>query len=384
MDHPKQAITAIIKTTFACNMACLYCYEGKQPKDAWIDLGTVRNALTKLVDYLSPQPRPICVIWHGGEPLLMGLDFYKETIAIQQSFGPDCRFRNIIQTNGILLSTEFAEFFLEHGFSIGLSLDGPPIIHDSQRPLLSGDGSFDRAFAALERIQSLSGKNHALRPAALAVFTRNTLDHLDEFYDFFARGRINVQLSPLLYAGNANDSKARSLQLDPVEYGQALVYLFDRWLSEDQYEFTFDPFEWILASLVLKDPVVCTFAGRCYDRYLSIDPDGSIIPCGRWHRDEFLYGNINSDTIEQALRSPDHERFKQGRAKIADSCGDCPHFDICHGGCAFSGYMRRHHLADRDSYCVGYRLFFDHLTSVVREQLTSARNEQAKGDRAPC
>jgi uncharacterized protein len=362
MLNPKNNFTVIVKTTYDCNMGCKYCYEGDKPPNTRIELQTIRNLIYKIVDYQSPD-KPIKIIWHGGEPLLMGINFFKEVVRLQQSFSPKYEFENGIQTNGVLLSDKFIKFFMQNGFQIGLSLDGPPEIHDAQR-LLGKGASFDKVFRAYTRTKN-NGNERRKNISALAVFTHNTLKNLNGFYNFFKRNQINVKINPLLFAGNASRTLSY-LIISPEEYGEALIYLFDMWLSEEKFTFTIEPFAAIIRSLVSGQPMACTFSGECFDKYLSIDPDGNIIPCGRWSKDTFMYGNINSiDSIASALTSSDMQRFRQLRKRAIEVCQNCPHRDICHGGCAFSGFMSNGDFSTPDYYCVSYKMLFTHIKNTL-------------------
>lgn len=364
----KGQISYIIKTLFSCNMRCLYCYEGKQTEKSSITFSTLENFFNKISTYHSSNSF-VKLIWFGGEPLLMGLDFFKRIIKIQKKYAIKTHFINVIQTNGLLLSSEFIDFFTSNNFHIGLSLDGPPIIHNSQRLLPNGKGSFDKVFKAIEIIRSLDEYKSKGKFSALVVFSRNTLEHLDTFYDFFKNHRINFKINPLLHRGNAEEFKAKNLYFHPHAFGAALVYLFDKWLSEKQFAFSIEPFSGILNSLITGKPKSCTFTDICHDRYLCIDPEGNIGPCGRWNKNDFNYGNINKDSIADALSSSDCERYKNERSKYIYNCVDCQHHDLCHGGCAFSGYMKRKSLADSDYYCEGYKILFDHIKNTVKEKL---------------
>ena len=290
---------------------------------------------------------------------------------IQRSLGPNFNFKNSIQTNGCLLSQEFIEFFAENDFHIGLSLDGPPEIHNIQRVSLNGKGSFNKVWEAKERIWSFNLRNKKkIHCAFIAVLTRNSLLHLDDFYNFFKENRLNVQISFLLLAGSAMDPKASNLHITPKEYGQAMIYLFDRWVKEPKYTFSIKPFSHILRSFVSGVHHSCMFAGCCYLDYLNIDPKGNIVPCGRWDKNQFCYGNINIDNFDDAFNSADLHRYKSERSKVVNSCKKCQHFDICHGGCAFSGYMRRRYLSDRDYYCTGHKMLFDHMKKIVKKEIS--------------
>lgn len=363
VNRQHQLSTIIIKTTYACDLDCLYCYEGNEPYKKRISLETVENTIRKVVNHNSSD-KPITFIWHGGEPLIMGIDFYKRVIEMQKSLSPN-RFNNSIQTNASLLTDEFIEFFVKTNFRIGISLDGPPIIHNSQRLSRNGNDNFEVAWKAIQSIRN----TYNIRIPVIAVFTRKTLHHLDEFYEFFRDHELDVQIGYLLLAGSAKNPQARDLVVSPREYGQAMVHLFDRWINESEYKFSIQPFSHILRSFVSGIHKSCMFAGRCYLDYLNIDPRGNIVPCGRWDKNQFCYGNININNISDVFEAHDYLRYKGERSNVINSCSKCPHYNICHGGCAFSGYMRRENLADPDYYCESHKMLFDHMKKVVSENL---------------
>jgi len=376
------SLTAIVKPTYACNLGCLYCYEGGRAEACQrMSLDTLRNVITKLAQYHGSE-RTIHIIWHGGEPLLMGLNFFRAAVQIQQEMGPDYEFDNSIQTNGTLLSDEVLDFFQEHDFSIGTSLDGPQWLHDFTRPYANGHSSFDDILRAVSQMQERKGRgsDHSIGGGVIAILTKPVLPHLDEFYEFFRDNGISVKINPIFYAGRGATVREK-LGITPNEYGDAMVYLFDRWFYEPEYVIDIDPFDLILGNLMTGEPWGCQFGPACWDQYIAVDPRGNVHPCGRWSSEEpFSLGNLNEQDVVDVLRSPVLEQFRRERAKAALKCRTCEFHTICNSGCIENGYLIRQRLSDRDIYCVGYRRMFAHLREGLLAELDKAAIPSANGE----
>lgn len=363
----------IVKTSFNCNMRCAYCYEGHTPNMGFMDKATVNTLIAKSAEHSIKTGAFVNFTWHGGEPLLVGKKFYEDVVATQKSFGPEFRYKNSIQTNGLLLDGAFADFFIKNHFGVGVSIDGPPIIHDAQRFLKAPNAaSFKQVYAALVEMD-----NRDMRAGALAIFTRNTLDHIDEFYDFFRDRSLNVKMNPLVVAGNAKDAPAKYLQVTPKEYGEALVYLFDRWIGEPAGSFSIDTFSNITRSLVSGDIYSCSQAGQCFN-YFKVFPNGNIHMCGKMPYDKHLLGNINKDNLVTILNSPERKRYALEKEALKEVCKPCGHFDICHGGCTQSAYARRQQTTDKQYYCESFNALFNRMKAVVPKHIALCKQPSAE------
>ncbi|MEJ5240532.1 MAG: radical SAM protein [Anaerolineales bacterium] len=370
-DCSSPSLTAIVKPTYACNLACLYCYEGgrSQPCER-MGVDTLRNVITKLAQYHGPE-RTTRIIWHGGEPLLMGLDFFRTAVKIQQEMGSDYKFDNSIQTNGTLLTDEVLDFCQEHNFSIGTSLDGPQWLHDFTRPYSDGRSSFVDILQAVSRMRERRGKEsqHSIGGGVIAILTKPVLPHLDEFYEFFRDNRINVKINPIFYTGRGATVRDK-LGITPLEYGEAMVYLFDRWFYEPEHVIDIDPFDLVLGNLMTGEPWGCQFGPACYDEFIAVDPIGNVHPCGRWSSEEsFCMGNLNEQDMWEIRQSPVLEQFRQGRMRAILKCRDCEFRPICNAGCVENGYLVRQRLSDRDIYCAGYKKMFRHIREALLGEL---------------
>lgn len=363
----KSLVTVIIKPTFDCNLRCKYCYEGDICNSQRMDTRTLNNIFTKLAEYYGPQ-KTIRVVWHGGEPLLMGIEFFEKVIKIQKKLGVEYDFRNVVQTNATILTREFLDFFESNNFHIGVSIDGPKELHNAWRQYPDGSGSFDDVMRAVHLI-----KERKDGCGAVAVLTKLTLSHLDEFYEFFKTEKIHVKVIPLSISGRAEKRK-QSLMVSPIEYGNAMIYLFNKWFNEKEYKIGIDPFEDIICNLIIGRPTgECIFQPDCYDNFIVITPNGDVFPCGRWALDaKFMYGNINKQSIDELLNSQTAKRIKRERKLALENCSTCEFKSICNAGCMDYAYMRRHKLSDVDYYCKGYKMLFKHVKLTLLRELKAS------------
>lgn len=367
MDKTLGNYAVIVKTTYDCNLACLYCYEGQKPRKKQMKFETAKNVMQKISGYFPNKH--IEFIWHGGEPLLLGKGFYETVVAYQKQIGISSRVKNSIQTNGILLSRKFMQFFNENDFSVGLSLDGPSAIQNEQRTYSNGKHSFDRVFSALNKVRESDLNKHQPNAYALAVITRKTLEHIDDFYNFFRDNRISVKINPLFLSGSATTPKSSALHLSPEEYGEVLIYLFERWVNEKEYIFDIEPFPGILRSFVTGKTELCAFSNTCTTRFLSVDPDGFVTPCGRWSKEDFCLGNINNDSMDVILKSEKYLEYVNSRKSVEQMCNGCQYFPICNGGCTFSSYIKNNSLSDNDYYCESYKSLFSFVEKTLQVSL---------------
>lgn len=183
-----------------------------------MDYNTLENVIVKFAHFNGPEVKTR-FIWHGGEPLLMGFEFFAKIAEIQDKLGPEYTFSNGVQTNGTLLTEEFVDLFKEKSFGVGVSLDGPQWLHDLQRPYPDGRGSFGDVMSGIALLRErMSNNGHSAFGGVIAVLTQNTLVNLDELYEFFHTQKISFRAHPLYYEGKGIDIRRR-LGITPEEYG---------------------------------------------------------------------------------------------------------------------------------------------------------------------
>lgn len=182
---------------------------------------TLRNTIFKFAEHWKSGG--VKFIWHGGEPLLAGLSFFEDVVRLQKEVASESLvFKNHIQTNGVLLSQRYLDFFDRNDFHVGISIDGPETITDDQRRHLTGKGVYNRVFGTIKRIQGKRKAGNNIN--TVAVLTKKSVCQLGDFYDFFKDNSLNVRISPILPSKNTSPD----LMLDPVQYGRAMIELFDK------------------------------------------------------------------------------------------------------------------------------------------------------------
>jgi len=353
-------LTAIVKPTHDCNLRCSYCYMGETERGIMSE-ETLKNVIVKMTEHVGKEGS-IEFLWHGGEPLIAGLDFYKRIVEIQKSIPPGYHIKNSIQSNGTLLTEEIADFFASNGFTIGLSLDGPPSIHNQNRAYQNGRGSFEDVMRAI-RI----AKEKKIGGGVVTVMCGESIDKIDEIYEFLRDNRIDTKMNPLTFGGRAATHPGKS---DTERYGLAMAHIFDRWLSEPEYTITVSPFEEIIAGTITGIPMGCNFRSVCQDNFISISPAGHAYPCGRFEgKPEFFLGDLNHDTMDAIDRAPVRELFRKRTPESINECGRCEYKAICNSGCPDDAYTFNGDINTKTGYCKSYRTLFKHIKKRLETEL---------------
>lgn len=360
-----RSLSALIHPTWACNLHCLYCYSGKSDNFGKMSIETLRNSIYRLANH-NKEYRHTKLIWHGGEATLMGMSFFEVAIQIQKEFEQDHKFINLLQTNCTNLDEKFMNFLIENNFKVGSSVDGPQRIHDSQRVNKLGKGTFERVMKTVKYFRS-----HGSSVNTLAVMTANTLENLDEFYEYIkTQSEYSVKVNPLISKGYACGNG--HLEISPKQYGDAMIYLFDKWINEPESNFNIEPLAEMLQALTSGSVRTCVFDGNCSESFIGIDYLGNITPCGKWAESEYCFGNINQDSIEHALQSVQAEQFRAKREIAIELCGNCKYKNICNGGCPHNAYIKHKDITQKDFYCETYRIIFEHIEKVLKEEIAYA------------
>ena len=357
--------TVIVKPTVSCNLACTYCYEGDPPPTKVMSFDTLEHLTEQAVAHVGSS-RPLHFLWHGGEPLLAGLEFYRRAIAIQDRLKGDVKISNSMQTNGTLLTEEMAGFFQQHGFTLGFSLDGDRQIHNRYRPAKGSRPSFDDVMRgmAIAREYKIGGTG------AIAVLSRATLPYIADIYAFFKRTGINLQVNPLIESGRGCRD---DLVMDPSDYGRAMVQLFDRWVGDSEPPLiSVEPLEEAIGSRALGRTRSCTYGGSCRTSYVAIDSMGAIYPCSRFNGDSFRLGHVEEGGLEAALSSTIQLQLLQRQAETLPGCEQCEYTPVCNGGCMHNAFAVTGSVMERDPYCDSYHELFTHIKRRVVEALDGA------------
>jgi uncharacterized protein len=323
---------------------------------------TLQTALEKAARYARGQGfREIHLLWHGGEPLLAGLGFFRAALKMLHGLASDLKFHHYLQTNGLLLDQDFCAFFRDHEFQIGMSLDGPQALHDSMR--IGADGQGTHA-AVVEKVRLLEQKGVSV--GFNAVVTRRSLGQEQAIYRYFQGLGYGFRVNPMI-PGRHPETSAPYL-LRPGEYGAFLGRLFDAWAGTAHRRVPVSPLNLYLEAIVGGVPYECQQQGTCAGSHLGVQPSGDVVPCSRFGTHPL--GNIHDSEIQELLSSPFCEDMRR-RAETLSDCHNCRHWSICHGGCPLNASVFCHDHMAKDPFCTDYQVIF----AKIRRALADLRSK---------
>ena len=377
-----------------CNLDCEYCfYLEKQALFAADEEYRMSDEVLAafIAEYIASQPTPVVeFVWQGGEPTLLGIDFFKRAIGLQRPFTCRKTVRNSLQTNGTLLNDEWCDFFRKHDFLVGISLDGPKEVHDRYRRDRSGKGTFDRAMNGLRLL-----RKHGVEYNVLACVARDTAARPLDVYRFLRdEGVAFIQFTPVVermpdpssvrhglrLAGPASPDAQEQTEVTPwtvipEEYGDFLIAVYEEWVRHDVGKVFVMNFEWALNAWVGNPSPVCIHAERC-GRSLVLEHNGDVYACDHCVYPQYRLGNIFTDSLLRMADSSAQSGF--GRAKETSLpwwCRECEVLAACRGGCPKHRFARTCYGEPRLHYlCAGYRKFFLHIRKYLRAMTTLLEN----------
>jgi uncharacterized protein len=344
----------LIKPSAAdCNLKCTYCfYIGRQGLTETRPRMSDEVLERMISSYMSSrQATSYTFSWQGGEPAMMGLNFFKKVVNLQMKYAPPraivC---NAFQTNGILITDELATFLAEYKFLFGVSLDGPAQVHDHYRKTLTGMPTHASVLKGIDRL-----KKHGVDYNILALVNDRTVKQPREIYGYFKnRGFLHQQYVPCVEFNAAGQLLPYSVT--GTEWGAFLCEIFDRWIDEDVNRISIRLFDSILEYLVSGKRNACAMGTDCR-QYFVVEYDGSVYPCDFFVRDDLRLGNIKNGTWKDFLESPVYRRFGLEKACWNEACRSCPWLAFCHGDCQkfrpVAGVGR-----SRSILCEGWKAFY--------------------------
>ncbi|MFF4359929.1 anaerobic sulfatase maturase [Streptomyces sp. NPDC001604] len=406
-----------------CNLDCTYCfflskellYEGSRFRMAD---ELLQEYIRQLIEAHGPAPE-VTVAWQGGEPTLMGLDFFRRSLEYERLYArPGQRIVNTLQTNGTLIDAEWARFFRDNDFLVGLSVDGPRAMHDAYRVDKGGKPTFDRVMRGLDHLRAAGVDWNVLTTLhdANAGHGREVYAFLRE--DCGARHlqfipiveRTTAQHLPAADAGWGARAKDRPLyrqegeqvtrrSITGEQYGRFLIDVFEDWVRRDVGTVYVQMFDVALANWYGTPPSLCVHSETC-GRALALEHNGDIYSCDHFVEPRYLLGNIGQRHLLELVDSPEQQQFGQRkRDGLPGFCRECDVRFACHGGCPKDrfdvtpdGEPGLNHL------CSGFKKFFHHvdlpmrtMAALLRQNLPPAliMRQYAAGDarrphNAPC
>jgi uncharacterized protein len=368
-----QAFHIMAKPTgSACNLNCDYCFflkkEKLYPGSGFRMSDEVHEAyIRQLLE--AHQVSQVTVAWQGGEPTLMGLDFFRRSVELQKKYAkPGTRIENTFQTNGILLNDEWCRFFHENNFLIGLSMDGPKELHDAYRKDKGGRGTFERVVRAAHLLQK-----HKVEINILCTVNRKNADHPLEVYRFF-RDELKaryIQFIPIVERDNetgyqeGNKVTDRSVQSE--QFGRFLIQIFDEWVKKDVGNTFVLNFDGALAGWLAMAGTVCIFGPTC-GLGMALEHNGDLYSCDHFVEPDYYLGNILKTSMIDLVGSEKQRRFGQDKKdSLPRYCRECEVLHICNGECPKNRFLETPDGEQGLNYlCPGYKAFFKHADKPMR------------------
>src|SRR5574340_205140 len=355
-----------------CNLACRYCYYREKAAlypDSDLRMGEETLAqVTAAYLQANPAAEVVCG-WQGGEPLLAGLEFYRRALELQREHArPSVRVTNALQTNATLVDDEWAAFFAEHGFLVGVSIDGPAELHDRYRVDGARQPSYERAAAGLRLLL-----NHGVECNALVTVNRGNCEQPRRVYQHLVDlGFRHLQFLPVVERESREGRKATPWSVRGEAYGQFLCEVFDYWARQDVGRVYVQLFESALNGWLGRPPTLCTCAPTC-GRALAVEHNGDLYACDHFVYPEYRRGAVTVEGLAALVDGEEQAAFGRAKAELAARCRECPVRRLCGGDCP----KRRLHIAEDGrpiSYlCAAYRRFFPHSAQVLEAMAIEVR-----------
>ena len=356
-----------------CNLRCRYCY--------YIDKGSVCEATGKDVmddrtlenyirhHYAISTGDTVLFTWHGGEPLLAGIDFYKKAVSLQKKYLPQGKnLLNGIQTNGTLITKAWCEFFAGNGFTVGISMDGTESLHNVLRPYSHGAGSFAKTLNGHALL-----REHGINPEILCVVGAHNVYYPLIVYEFFKMlGAQYISFLPLVERKNhpsveSNNTAVTQESVPAFEFGLFLTAIFDEWVKKDIGVLKIQIFEEALRTAFHQEHSLCIFREQC-GGVPVIERNGNFYPCDHFVEHDRLVGNVNDHSLKYLLNHPTQKAFGDAKQRtLPQYCIRCEVKEMCNGECPKNRFLTSPDGEPGLNYlCEGYQYFFNYCKPFIK------------------
>lgn len=369
-----------------CNLDCEYCYylhkEELYPSgERWrMPAETLETYIRQYIDAQPADAPEVTFAWQGGEPTLLGVEFFRRVVELQKKHARrGMRIVNSLQTNGVLLDVEWARFFRENDFLIGISIDGPGELHDRYRYDRKGEPS---SAAVMRGLRLLRGEGVQFN--VLTVVNRHNGDHGRRVYTYLRdNGAEHIQFIPIVeqrgvgrhaegpeadQSGEASlDEMVSSRSVRPEQFGRFLIEVFEEWSRRDVGRVFVQIFDQALSAWVGVEPSLCVFRKQC-GRALAIEHNGDVFSCDHFVEPDYRLGNIHELPLIEMAGSDAQRRFgEEKETALPRYCRECEVRFACNGECPKNRFITTPDGEPGLNYlCAGYRKFFNHIDPVMK------------------
>jgi len=362
-----------------CNLACKYCYYLEKNN---LYQNTPRHLMSDEMleqftrEYIEAQTMPqVLFTWHGGEPLMRSIDFYKKALALQKKYAHGKQIDNVIQTNGTLLTDEWCEFFAKNHWLVGISIDGPQEYHDHYRVTPAGKPSWEKVMQGISLL-----KKHRVEWNAMAVVNAYNAEHPLEFYHFFRdNGCQYLQFTPIVerltehedgrtLASLADDREIplADASVTPQQWGNFLCTIFDDWVRHDVGKTFVEIFDCTLANWMGVLPGICAYSKECGHAGV-MEHNGDVYSCDHFVFPEYKLGNIRDQSLIDMLYGEKQQAFSRLKhTSLPRQCKECDMEFACHGECPKNRFEKDKYGEPGLNYlCQGYYQYYSHVAPYM-------------------
>lgn len=373
-----------------CNLACKYCYyleKNKLYPTAQRHLMSDEMLEQFTREYIEAQTmNQMLFTWHGGEPLLRSIDFYRKALSLQQKYAGGRRIDNVIQTNGTLLTDEWCEFFAQNHWLVGISIDGPQPDHDHYRLTAAGKPSWQKVMQGIKLL-----KKHGVEWNAMAVVNAYNANHPLEFYRFFKENGCQfLQFTPIVERltrhedgrtlaslADKNEIPLSEASVAPEQWGYFLCAIFDEWVRKDVGKIFVEIFDCTLANWMGISPGICAYSKECGHAGV-MEHNGDVYSCDHFVFPEYKLGNIRDHSLIDMLYGEQQQEFSRLKhSSLPRQCKECDMEFACHGECPKNRFMKDKYGDSGLNYlCPGYYHYYQHVApymDYMKQELMAQR-----------
>ncbi len=373
-----------------CNLACKYCYyleKNKLYPTAQRHLMSDEMLEQFTREYIEAQTmNQVLFTWHGGEPLLRSIDFYRKALSLQQKYAGGRRIDNVIQTNGTLLTDEWCEFFAQNHWLVGISIDGPQPDHDHYRLTAAGKTSWKKVMQGIKLL-----KKYEVEWNAMAVVNAYNANHPLEFYRFFKENGCQfLQFTPIVERltrhedgrtlaslADKDEISLSEASVAPEQWGYFLCAIFDEWVRKDVGKIFVEIFDCTLANWMGISPGICAYSKECGHAGV-MEHNGDVYSCDHFVFPEYKLGNIRDHSLIDMLYGEQQQEFSRLKhSSLPRQCKECDMEFACHGECPKNRFMKDKYGDSGLNYlCPGYYHYYQHVApymDYMKQELMSQR-----------
>lgn len=360
-----------------CNLDCKYCFylekEGLYPRGSHRMSDEALESFVKAQINAQPDGAEVLFAWQGGEPTLMGVDFFEKAVALQKQHAGGRRIANAFQTNGVLLDDAWGAFLKRENFLVGLSIDGPRELHDLYRVDKGGRPTFDKVMSGLSML-----RKHGVTFNTLTVVHRESARRPMEIYEFLQSiGSTHLQFIPLVDRLDDGEAVSEASVL-AEDYGTFLTSIWDHWLRHDVGRVFVQLFDVMLGLWMGQPAGLCLFRETCGDA-VALEHNGDVYSCDHFVTPRHRLGNLLDQSLGDLVRGPQQREFGQSKAStLPRYCQECEVRFACHGECPKNRFLHTPEGEPGLNYlCAAYKRFFTHANPGLRGMAWLAMNQQS-------